>query len=162
MEIKAEILKPYTENEKMNFIVEENHNKGYEIKETEESLQAWGYTEEEIIAEREEQFERDFFLTSLGYIRRKVTMATGETKDFLSDLLPTISMAIQIGQEVKVIAYDKPDFTQEIIDWEQYQHNEVVTAQFVQECFMQLSSDFGVVKNDNQTNTDKSTNVSRV
>lgn len=47
MEIKAELLKPYTENEKTNFIVEENHNKGYEIRETEESLQAWGYTEEE-------------------------------------------------------------------------------------------------------------------
>ena len=49
MEIKAELKKPYTINEKMDFIVEQNHQKGYEIKETETSIEAWGYTEEEAI-----------------------------------------------------------------------------------------------------------------
>lgn len=48
MEIKAELIKPYSEDERMSFIVEQNHNNGYEIREVEESLQAWGYTEEEI------------------------------------------------------------------------------------------------------------------
>lgn len=47
MEIKAELKQPYTENEKISFIVEQNHNNGYEIKETETSIEAWGYTEEE-------------------------------------------------------------------------------------------------------------------
>lgn len=47
MEIKAVLNKPYTENEKINFIVEQNHNNGYEIRETEIALEAWGYTEEE-------------------------------------------------------------------------------------------------------------------
>lgn len=47
MEIKATLQKPYTEDERLNFIVEENHNLGYEIRETEEALEAWGYTEEE-------------------------------------------------------------------------------------------------------------------
>ena len=47
MEIKAELKKPYTENEKLDFVVEYNHNQSYEIKETETALEAWGYTEEE-------------------------------------------------------------------------------------------------------------------
>ena len=47
MEIKAELNKPYTENERIDFIVQNNHNLGYEIKETPTALEAWGYTEEE-------------------------------------------------------------------------------------------------------------------
>ena len=48
MEIKATLQKPYTEDEKIDFIVEQNHNQGYEIRETKMALEAWGYTEEEI------------------------------------------------------------------------------------------------------------------
>lgn len=47
MEIKAQLNKPYTEESRLNFVVEQNHNNDYEIRETEDSLQAWGYTEEE-------------------------------------------------------------------------------------------------------------------
>ena len=47
MEIKATLQKPYTENQRMDFIVDNNHKLGYEIKEAETELQAWGYTEEE-------------------------------------------------------------------------------------------------------------------
>ena len=47
MEIKAELLKPYTENQRMDFIVEQNHNNNYEIRETENSLEAWGNTDDE-------------------------------------------------------------------------------------------------------------------
>ena len=47
MEIKSELLKPYTEEEKIEFIVEQNHKNGYEIRETETALEAWGYTDEE-------------------------------------------------------------------------------------------------------------------
>ena len=47
MEIKATLNKPYTDKQRMDFIVEQNHQKGYEIKETSEALEAWGYTEEE-------------------------------------------------------------------------------------------------------------------
>lgn len=99
-------------------------------------------TTEEIIALRQSEFLKEFFLTSLGYIRRSVSMADGGKKDFLSDLLPVISMGVQAGQEVKVIAYTMPDFTEEVTDWAQYQHVETVTPQFVQECFLQLSNDF--------------------
>ena len=50
MEIKAILESPYTEKQKMDFIVEQNHNNGYEIRENNENqnLEAWGYTEEEI------------------------------------------------------------------------------------------------------------------
>lgn len=54
MEIKAELNKPYTEKERLDFIVSNNHQQGYEIQETETALEAWGYTQEEL-----EQQERE-------------------------------------------------------------------------------------------------------
>ena len=47
MEIKAKLNKPYSDKQRADFIVENNHNKGYEIKETLNSLEAWGLTDEE-------------------------------------------------------------------------------------------------------------------
>lgn len=142
MEIKAELIKPYTEAQKIKFIVENNHERGYKIEETDKALLALWYEEEQLIEQKKEQFNKDFFQTSLGYIRRKVKMKTGETKDFLSDLLPVISMGVQSGQAVTIIAYKEPDFTQDVTDWEALQEQKTVTAEFVQECFMRLSSDF--------------------
>lgn len=155
------ILKPLSIEERANFIVEYNHNQGLLIEETETAMYAlepWEKLEgnevidnteawkEKQAQEREEQFNKDFFNTSLGYIRRKVSMATGETKDFLSDLLPTISMGIQMGNPVQIITYDKPDFMQEVTDWTSLQSVKTVTAEFVQECFLQLSNDFKPVE----------------
>ncbi|MCR4881837.1 MAG: hypothetical protein K6A44_07800 [bacterium] len=91
---------------------------------------------------REEKFRKEFFNTSLGYVRREVTMANGRTKDFLSDLLPIISMAVNAGQSVSVLTYDEPDFSQDVEDWTQYQHQQTVTLQFLQECFERLNMDF--------------------
>ena len=50
MEIKAELLKPYKENEKRDFIISQNHRLGYEVRETELALQSWGYSQEELLA----------------------------------------------------------------------------------------------------------------
>ena len=97
--------------------------------------------DEEEKLKKQEAFNEEFFFTSLGYIRRKVTMANGDIKDFLSDLLPTISMAFTMGQEVKVIAYDVPDFD-DLKPVEEYQHSETVNVQFIRECFLQLNNDF--------------------
>ena len=47
MEIKATLQKPCTENERINFIVEQNHKNGYTIEETDKALIAWGDTNEE-------------------------------------------------------------------------------------------------------------------
>lgn len=48
MELKTKLIKPYTKEQKLNFIVEQNHNNGYEIRETETALEALGYTTEEL------------------------------------------------------------------------------------------------------------------
>ena len=49
MEIKAKLNKPYTEKQKLDFIVELNHRCGFEIKETDLALEAWGNTEQEAL-----------------------------------------------------------------------------------------------------------------
>lgn len=74
MEIKAELNKPYTEEQRMNFIVEQNHNNGYEIRETEMALQAWGYTEEE---QQEQERER---IANLSLTKRDVFLALYKDK----------------------------------------------------------------------------------
>lgn len=212
-----ELKKPITENERINFIVEYNRNKGLKIEDTEmflfalEANEIMGEKEIEIevpdydeegnpimieyedtetvidydeegnpigsheitvikkkqqthietitipypvvdpdyeekqAAKREVEFNKAFFNTSLGYIRRSVTMADGSKKDFLSDLLPVISMGVQSGTAVNILTYDKPPFDEDVTDWTEYQHQVVVTPQFIQECFLQLSADFAPI-----------------
>lgn len=55
MEIKAELAKPYSEQQRIDFIVEYNHKLGYEITETETGLQALGYTYEELAQKEKER-----------------------------------------------------------------------------------------------------------
>ena len=98
--------------------------------------------EEQLANKRRAEFNKEFFNTSLGYVRRKVTMKDSSHKDFLTDLLTPIITAVNSGQEVQIFTYDKPDFSKDIIDWEQYQHRVVVTSQFLQECLQQISNDF--------------------
>jgi len=150
MEIKAKLNKPYSDYERMDFIVEQNHINGYEIRETEEALEAWGYTDADKAAQREANFNKAFFSTSLGYVRRSVTMADGSHKDFLSDLLPVISMGVQGGMPVNILTYDKPPFDSDVEDWTQYQHQVVVTPQFIQECFATLANDFAPINEENE------------
>ena len=70
-------------------------------------------------------------------------MQEGENKDFLSDLFPTMVFNFTLGATVRVLAYNKPeDFSQEITDWTQYQHWEVLNNQFIQDCSTQLQNDF--------------------
>ena len=58
MEIKAKLIKPYTENERIDFIVQQNHKNGYEIRETETAIEAWGYTEEEKQEQERERLDK--------------------------------------------------------------------------------------------------------
>lgn len=55
MEIKAILNKPYTETQRLEFIIENEQNNPYEVKETETALEAWGLTEEE---KQEQEHER--------------------------------------------------------------------------------------------------------
>ena len=96
MEIKAELQKPYTDEERCNFIVEYNHQQGFEIRETETELQAWGYTEEEEQEQEKERIKmlsctkRDFalMLQELGvtYSQLKALIASSEQAQLEWDL----------------------------------------------------------------------------
>ncbi len=74
MEIKAILNKPYNSDEKIQFIIEQNHNRGYQLKETKDSLEAWGYTKEET-----EQFEKER-IAQLSLSKREVFLAIYKDK----------------------------------------------------------------------------------
>ena len=67
MKIKAELIKPYTEEQKLDFIINQNYNNGFEIKETEFSLQAWGYTKEELEQQEKERLMKSS-MTKLDFV----------------------------------------------------------------------------------------------
>ena len=73
MEIKATLNKPYSEEQRIDFIIQQNRRYGYKIKETEIALEAWGYTEEEIAEQEAERIshlrctKRVLILEQLGF-----------------------------------------------------------------------------------------------
>ena len=78
MEIKVTLQKPYTDKQRMDFIVEQNHKQGFEIKETETALEAWGYTKEE---KQEKERERlDNLSMTRGDVFEALIVARGLTK----------------------------------------------------------------------------------
>lgn len=80
-------------------------------------------TPEEI---KQEEFQHDFFNTSLGYVSREVYLKTGEIKNFLTDIMPRL----KVGSPI--ITYNA-DGTQNL--------DQVVTEQFIEECDQQLSQE---------------------
>ena len=58
MEIRAELSKPYTDEQRIRFIVENNHKKGYVIKESATSLVALGMTEDEKTQEEQQRITK--------------------------------------------------------------------------------------------------------
>ena len=81
-------------------------------------------------AELIEQFNKEFFNTSLGYIRRSVMMKDGSSKDFLTDIVPLLQAGVQI-------------ITYSLNGTEVVQNTGVVvTEQFITECKQQLFNDF--------------------
>lgn len=160
MAYKLEI--PYSEEDKLNFIVTYNHQQSLKLEMLEDGT-LFALKPNEILVDgkvsinpnyeqeqteaREKLFKNTFFQTSLGWIRRKVNMKDGSTKDFLADLLLPIKAGLELGQKVVIITYKTPDFT---IDYdEEYvislQEKKEATAEFIQECLMQTVADFGGV-----------------
>ena len=154
--------KPYTDFERADFIVEYNHKRGMLIEETEDgTLYALEKNEilvngvaeinpnyeEELSAKRENLFNREFFQTSLGWIRRQVNMKDGSKKDFLSDLLLQIKAGLELGQSVEIITYKQPDFSEDINEayMQTLQEKKTATLEFVKECLMRTVSDFNGV-----------------
>ena len=158
--IDEKFLQNLTNENALNYLDEaELNNDGYKefVPATKEEGKAYTYSYEETATQiiehveeiipdyekiRREQFHRDFFNTSLGYIKRKVTMKTGEIKDFLTDLLPIIAFAVEHGKTATVITYLEPDFTHEVEDWEALQVKKQATAQFILDCAEQVETDF--------------------
>lgn len=85
MEIKATLNKPYTEEQRINFIVENNHQRGYEIKETNAELQAWGYTEEE--KQEQERQRLDSLTLTPSDVERALYYGLGMDFDDLKNLI---------------------------------------------------------------------------
>ena len=154
--------KPYTDFERADFIVEYNHRRGMLIEETEDGtlyalekneIMVNGVAEinpnyeEELSAQRENLFNREFFQTSLGWIRRQVNMKDGSKKDFLSDLLLQIKAGLELGQSVEIITYKQPDFSEDINEayMQTLQEKKTATLEFVKECLMRTVSDFNGV-----------------
>jgi hypothetical protein len=81
MEIKAQLLKPYTEAQKIEFIVENNHKQGLTIEETETSLVAMGKTEEE---KEQEEKER---IAKLSLTKREVFLGLYQAKGVTPDMI---------------------------------------------------------------------------
>ena len=48
MELKATLEKPYTIEQRRDFVITQNHKLNYILKETTNALEAWGYTADEI------------------------------------------------------------------------------------------------------------------
>ena len=67
MEIKDKLNKPCSNEERMNFIVRNNYELCYEIRETGEAIEAWGYTEEEK-RKREEERINNLTMTALDFV----------------------------------------------------------------------------------------------
>ena len=108
MEIKAELLKPYSEEQRINFIVEQNHNNGYEIKETETALQAWGSTEEEI-SEQEAERIANLHMTR-GDVFRGLLLAKAVTRADMRGLIeamPEETPEQRIAKEYALIDFDE-------------------------------------------------------
>ena len=95
MEIKATLKQPYTENERTDFIVEQNHKNGYEIRETDISLEAWGYTEEE--KQQQERQRLDFLVLTPSDVERALyysplQMDFDDLKALIAEKAPQIDL----------------------------------------------------------------------
>lgn len=98
MEIKAKLIKPYTDEQRIKFIVENNHKKGYVIEETETSLVALGVTAEEK-QQQEQQRIAMLSLTSAD-VERGIYKATG--KDF-DDIVAMVTQLQPVGIDIKAL-----------------------------------------------------------
>ena len=65
MELKATLNKPYTDSQRLDFIVINNRQLGYQIKETETALEAWSKTEDEK-AEEAKRAQRETIIAQLA------------------------------------------------------------------------------------------------
>lgn len=98
MEIKAKLKKPYTEAQRTDFIIEYNHNQGYEIEETDLTLLAFGYDQEELEQQEKERIAK-LFLTGAD-VERGIYQAKG--MDF-EDIVAMVTQLQPEGLDIKAL-----------------------------------------------------------
>lgn len=94
MEIKAELNEPYTESERLSFIVEQNHKLGYTIEEQADKIVALGKTQEEVVKEQEERLNR-LTCTALDIVTLVKTLGLTDT-EILQYLQANPSVQLQL------------------------------------------------------------------
>lgn len=91
MELKTKLDKPYTDKQRLDFIVENNHQKGYEIRETDEALEAWGMDKnDEIEAQKNavRAVREQYFINYVDWYQSKPLLweeMTDEEKQDIAD-----------------------------------------------------------------------------
>ena len=102
MNIIATLKQPYTEEERIDFIVEYNHNQGYLIDENEEYLQALGYTDEEIAAQEHERIQ-ELYMTRSDFFDGTID-AWGIGEDELLFVVQRMLMGLPLDNASKLKA----------------------------------------------------------
>jgi len=102
MEIKAKLLKPFSTRERSDFITVNNHRKGYEIKETDESLEAWGLT-------AEEQEEKN--------LQDKKDLVRGIRNKYLETYVDPYQLVIRWGDLTEEEQTDLKSYRQYLLDY---------------------------------------------
>ena len=101
MELKATLNKPYTDKQRLDFIVTNNRQLGYQIKETDSALEAWGKTAEEIeqdtIAQQKREIMSQLDALDLKTIR---SMRAIQAADFTDD---DVAYLQQLEQQAKAL-----------------------------------------------------------
>lgn len=162
--IDGKYLQNLTNENALNYLDEaELNNDGYKefVPATKEEGKAYTYSYEETATQiiehveeiipdyekiRREQFYREFFNTSLGWVRRKPTLADGTEDDFLNNDLPLLAIGLMSGSNpVLPIAYRLPDFKKEFT--KEYMESlqikdQPITMQFINECSNVKMADF--------------------
>lgn len=100
MEIKAELLKPYTDKQRIKFIVENNHKKGYTIEESETSLVALGETEAEKQAKKQKR------IAMLSLTAADVERGIYKAKDMDFDDILALVVQLKEAQDERVVNLD--------------------------------------------------------
>ena len=105
MEIKAELKKPYTEAQKIDFVVTYNHQLGYKIEETQTALQALGYTEEEKEQEEKERVAK--LSLTRGDVFRGLLMAKQVTRAEIRAMIENNELLTVLEKEMALIDFDE-------------------------------------------------------
>ena len=101
MELKARLEKPCSSKERANFVVEYSYKLNYTIEETDDSILAWGYTDDE-------QTERRI-------IRKK-----SETKVARDKMINDISWRVERAREQKELGIPVIDDYKKLLEYRQY------------------------------------------